>query len=134
LCRFISSSASASVCSGVRVKGFTTIPLSNRFTLRTASACCSTVRLRWSTPIPPSCAMAIAMSASVTVSIAEDRKRDLQLDAARQQRCGVGLGRQDARLERLEQHVVEGQTSGMSLRGGSRPCAHLAVGAIRQGA
>src|SRR4051812_13188858 len=29
--------------------------------------------LRWRTPSPPSCAMTIAMSASVTVSIAEDR-------------------------------------------------------------
>jgi hypothetical protein len=29
-------------------------------------------RLRWSTPSPPSCAITIAMSASVTVSMAED--------------------------------------------------------------
>ena len=53
--------------------GLTTMPLSKRFTWRTAAACASTSMLRWSTPIPPSCAIAIAMSASVTVSMAEDR-------------------------------------------------------------
>ena len=54
------------------VIGLTTIPLSKRLTARTAAACSSTSRLRWRTPIPPSWAMAIAMSASVTVSIADD--------------------------------------------------------------
>src|SRR4051794_68861 len=55
------------------VIGLTTMPLSKRLTCRTAVACSSTLRLRWRTPMPPSCASAIAMSASVTVSIAEDR-------------------------------------------------------------
>ncbi len=55
------------------VIGLTTIPLSKRFTALTAAACSSVVRLRWRTPIPPNCAMTIAMSASVTVSIAEER-------------------------------------------------------------
>src|SRR5215213_1245273 len=55
------------------VMGLTTIPLSKRFTWRTAAACSSMPRLRWSTPMPPNWASAIAMSASVTVSIAEDR-------------------------------------------------------------
>ena len=36
--RFISASASASVASGKMVIGSTTIPLSNRLTLRTSSA------------------------------------------------------------------------------------------------
>ena len=58
---------------GDMVIGLTTMPLSKRLTARTASTCSSISRLRWSTPSPPSCAMTIAMSASVTVSIAEDR-------------------------------------------------------------
>jgi len=68
----ISARASPSVASGEMVIGLTTIPLSKRLTARTAAHCCSTVRLRCNTPIPPSCAMTIAMSASVTVSIAEE--------------------------------------------------------------
>src|SRR6056297_4306144 len=48
------------------------MPLSKRFTWRTSFACSSTPRLRCTTPMPPACAMAIAMRASVTVSIAED--------------------------------------------------------------
>ena len=68
---FIRSSASTSLALGPMVSGFTTMPDSNRFTRRTCSACRSGSRLRWITPIPPACAMAIAMAASVTVSIAE---------------------------------------------------------------
>ena len=64
--------ASPRVASGWIVIGLTTIPLSNRLTARTAATCSSISRLRWSTPIPPSWAIAIAMSASVTVSIAEE--------------------------------------------------------------
>ena len=43
--RFISSSASASVWSGVMVIGLTTMPLSKRFTARTAAACSSTLEI-----------------------------------------------------------------------------------------
>ena len=71
-CSFIRSNASDSVWSGVIVIGLITIPLSNRLTARTAAACASRSMLRWRTPMPPSCASAIAMSASVTVSIADD--------------------------------------------------------------
>ena len=39
----------------------------------TWSACCSTVRFLWITPMPPSIAIAIAIGASVTVSIAAER-------------------------------------------------------------
>ena len=71
-CRSINAFASPSVASGVIVIGLTTMPLSKRFTVRTAAHCSAISRLRCNTPIPPSCAMTIAMSASVTVSIAED--------------------------------------------------------------
>ena len=52
--------------------GSTTIPLSNRLTLRTSSAWSAGSRLRWITPIPPASAIAIASLASVTVSIAAE--------------------------------------------------------------
>ena len=72
-CCAISACASAKVAVGTIVTGLTTMPDSKRFTWRTAATCSSGVRLRWSTPMPPNCAMAIAICASVTVSIAEDR-------------------------------------------------------------
>ena len=56
---------------GSMVSGFTTMPDSNLLTWRTCSACSSGSRLRWMTPMPPACAMAIAILASVTVSMAE---------------------------------------------------------------
>ena len=68
----ISAFTSASVWSGWMVSGFTTMPDSNFLTRRTWAACCSGVRFLWITPMPPSCAMAIAISASVTVSIAAE--------------------------------------------------------------
>ena len=71
--RLVSACASARVAVGEMVIGLTTMPLSNRFTARTAPHCSSAVRLRWRTPMPPNCAITIAMSASVTVSIAADR-------------------------------------------------------------
>src|SRR5260370_15122295 len=64
--------ASARVGSGLMVTGFTTIPASNFFTLRTSFACSAMARLRWMTPSPPDCAMAIASALSVTVSIAAE--------------------------------------------------------------
>jgi hypothetical protein len=54
------------------VTGFTTMPDSNFLTWATWAACASGSRLRWITPMPPACAMAIASFASVTVSMAEE--------------------------------------------------------------
>ena len=54
------------------VTGFTTMPDSNFFTCATWAACASGSKLRWITPMPPACAMAMASLASVTVSMAED--------------------------------------------------------------
>ena len=54
------------------VTGFTTMPNSNFFTCATWAACASGSRLRWITPMPPACAMAMASRASVTVSMAEE--------------------------------------------------------------
>ena len=72
LYRRIISSAAAIVSSGEIVTGSTIIPLSLRFTLSISPACCSIVRFRWTTPIPPCCAIAIASRDSVTVSMAAD--------------------------------------------------------------
>jgi hypothetical protein len=71
VCSFIRVRASARVASGSMVTGLTTMPDSNFFTLTTCSACASGSRLRWITPMPPACAIAIAICASVTVSMAE---------------------------------------------------------------
>ncbi len=54
------------------VTGSMIIPLSARFTFLTFIACCSMVIFLCKTPIPPSCAMAIAIFDSVTVSIAAE--------------------------------------------------------------
>jgi len=70
-CRFIKARASASGAWGAMVIGFTTMPLSNRLTWRTCSACTSGVMLRWMHPMPPAWAIAMAIFVSVTVSIAE---------------------------------------------------------------
>ncbi len=65
-----SLSTSANVSSGLQVTGFVTMPDSERLTRSTWLACSSSDRLRCSTPMPPWRAMAIAIRASVTVSIA----------------------------------------------------------------
>ena len=68
----ITASASDKGWSGRIVIGFTTMPDSNRLTLRTSSACSLGSRFLWMTPMPPAWARVIAISASVTVSIAAD--------------------------------------------------------------
>ncbi len=67
-----SSSTCSTVCSGVMTTGSCTTPDSYRLTFDTSAACCSAVMFLWMTPIPPSCAMAMARRASVTVSMAAD--------------------------------------------------------------
>ena len=67
-----SASSSPISLSGDTVTGSFTMPLSWRFTLRTAKACCSGVIFLWIMPMPPSCAIEIARRASVTVSMAAD--------------------------------------------------------------
>ena len=66
--------ASLSEASGPRVIGFMIMPLSERFTRSTSCTWRSTGMFLWITPTPPSRATAIAISASVTVSIAADTK------------------------------------------------------------
>jgi hypothetical protein len=75
--RFISATASRSVPSGESVIGLRIIPLSDRLTRSTSAAWRSIDMFLWITPIPPARAIAIAMSDSVTVSIAADAKGTL---------------------------------------------------------
>ena len=60
-------------------------------------------------PMPPSRASAIASRASVTVSIAAETTGMLSSIVRGQPRAGRDVVRQDARLGRHEQHVVEGE-------------------------
>src|SRR3954468_24238429 len=69
-CCRISSTAWYSRASGSMVTGSTTIPLSYFLTLVTSSACWATPRILWMKPIPPDWAIAMAVRASVTVSMA----------------------------------------------------------------
>jgi hypothetical protein len=62
------------VLSGEQVTGLVTMPASERFTRSACPACSSAERLRCSTPMPPTRAIAMAMRASVTVSMALDRR------------------------------------------------------------
>src|SRR5581483_4346480 len=68
----ISASASATGASGGSVTGSTIIPASERLTRSTSATWSSIERLRWTTPMPPTRARAIASRASVTVSIAAE--------------------------------------------------------------
>ena len=67
-----SLSRSASVTSGFTVSGSVIMPDSERFTTSTCAAWSSIERLRCNTPMPPLRAMAMAISASVTVSMAAE--------------------------------------------------------------
>ena len=69
----IISLASAIRCVGDRKKGSVITPCSLRFTLSTCAACSAMVIFLWITPIPPSRASAMAILASVTVSMAAER-------------------------------------------------------------
>ena len=67
-----SRSTSASVASGPQVTGSVTMPASDRFTRSTCCACSSMDRFRCRTPTPPWRAIAMAILASVTVSIGDE--------------------------------------------------------------
>jgi len=70
--RLISSHAAEMGWSGPMVMGSTIMPLSLRLTRSTSSACRSMDMLRWTIPMPPCCASAIARWDSVTVSMAAE--------------------------------------------------------------
>ena len=59
-------------CSGRMVMGSTIIPDSERLTLSTSLAWAAGAMFLWMMPMPPFCAMQIAVSCSVTVSMAAE--------------------------------------------------------------
>ncbi len=61
------------------------------------------------TPRPPFCAMAIAMRASVTVSIAEAMMGRLSATERVRRVRDVDVGRQHLGAARPQQHVIEGE-------------------------
>ena len=61
------------------------------------------------TPMPPAWAMAMAIGASVTVSMADERIGQVELDVARHAGADIGVARQDGGARRLQKDVVEGQ-------------------------
>ena len=71
-CFFCSAMTWRTRMSGVTVMGSRSTPDSKRLTLATSAACSFGEKFLWMMPIPPSCAMAIARRASVTVSMAAE--------------------------------------------------------------
>ena len=107
----MTSRASRTDCSGWTVTGSTIMPDSERLTLSTSSACRSMLMFLWITPTPPNCAMAMAMLASVTVSIAADTIGRLSRIPSRvSRRADVELVRVDLRTPRHQEDIVKGQT------------------------
>ena len=105
----IRSSAARSGSSGPMVSGFTIMPDSNFLTRRTSAACRSMDMFLWITPSPPFCAMATAMGASVTVSIAaESSGMPRSIVAVRRGRRADGGG-ENPRVGGDQGNVVEGQ-------------------------
>ncbi len=82
--------------SGAQVTGLFTMPASERFTRSTCITCSATAMFRCSTPTPPIRAMAMAIRASVTVSIALDTN---------------GVRSVIRRVSRVEVSTSEGMTS-----------------------
>ena len=70
--RAMRATVSRRVAVGCSVIGLRIMPLSERFTRSTSAACRSIDMFLWSTPMPPARAIAMAISDSVTVSIAAE--------------------------------------------------------------
>ena len=97
-------------CSGDIVIGSTIMPDSERLTLSTSAACAAIGRFLWTMPMPPFCAMQIAVSCSVTVSIAAETSGMLSAIVAREARAQVDVARAAPRTRAgHEQDVVEGE-------------------------
>ena len=95
------------------VIGSSIMPASERLTRSTWCAWSSIERLRCRTPRPPWRAIAIAIRASVTVSIAEESSgiwTAMRLETRDSVPTSDG---HDVGLGRLQQHVVEGQAEGL---------------------
>ena len=107
LCPLMISRASPTVAPGGRVIGSTITPFSDRLTFSTSRACSFDRHVLVDDAQPPSCARAMASSASVTVSIGLDRIGMLSgILAVRWVLVSTCLG-SSSENSRFEQHVVE---------------------------
>ena len=107
--RRVSSTTCPMVVSGPTVIGSRTTPLSNFFTLRTLSAWTAGGRFRWTMPIPPSSASAMASRASVTMSIAADTMGMLSGIPGGEDSGKVGVAGEDLGVAGRKHHIVEGE-------------------------
>ncbi len=97
------------VLSGPRVIGLVIMPDSDRLTLSTFDACALGSMFLWTTPMPPARARAMAISASVTVSMAADRKGICsRIDLVSMVVVSISAG-MTSEWPGHQQHVVEGQ-------------------------
>ena len=98
--------------SGWMVSGLTTMPDSNFLTWRTWAACSCGSRLRCRTPMPPACAMAIAILVFGHRVHGGGDDRQVERDRAGDAGADIDLRRQHVGQAGLEQHVVEGERLG----------------------
>ena len=85
------------------------MPDSERLTLSTSPACAANDRFLWMTPMPPFCARQMAVSCSVTVSIAAETSGISSVISRVSARAQVDVARQDVALAGHEEDVVERQ-------------------------
>ena len=114
------SSSSSRVALGWMVTGLGIMPVWVRLTRSTWYAWSSIERLRCRMPMPPSRAIAMAMRASVTVSMALERSGIRRSRLAGEAGRGVDLARDDVGLARQQQDVVVGEPQGGELVGNAR--------------
>ena len=89
------------------VTGSTIMPLSERFTLSISPAWASMLRLRCTMPMPPCCAMAMAMRDSVTVSMAEESSGVFSVMSRVSCVCVLTCVGHHVAVRGHQQHVIE---------------------------
>jgi hypothetical protein len=102
--------ASRRVARGPRVMGFRIIPLSERLTRSTSPACMLDGHVLVDDPDPPSRAMAMAMRASVTVSMAAEISGICRGIDSGEEGADLRVRGWIGRMTRNQEHVVEGET------------------------
>ena len=108
-CWCVSASTSRTDIEGGIVIGSFTTPLSKRLTLATSAAWRAGDMFLCTTPSPPSCAMAMASRASVTVSIAAETTGMLSAMLRVRRVLKRDVAGNDLRMRGDEQDVVESQ-------------------------
>ena len=107
-CRLSASTSRTDIVGGIVIGSLTT-PLSKRLTFATSAACFAGDMFLCTMPRPPSCAIAIARRASVTVSIAADSSGMLSVMLRVRRVCEADVAGNDEGMRGDEQDVVERQ-------------------------